>query len=166
MTAASLAMGWQKLVGPAIAINIVLFVFVLFEPLLVTRISFIKRSEIVLWQVAYDLYGADKLLFLVVFVFGILAPSIKMIATAFVWHFMDVRLAKKYHVWMAALGKLSMLDIFLLAILVIAIKGIGIGSVEIRPGLYVYVTLVLSMFLLSLAIDWTLDRLSEAVGPT
>src|SRR4051812_30197566 len=124
MTAANLATGWKKFIGPAIAVNIVLFGFVLFEPLLVTRISFIKRSEIVLWQTAYDLYETDKLLFLVVFVFGILAPSLKMIGTAAAWYFADARLARKYHQRLALLGKLSMLDIFLLAILVIAIKGI------------------------------------------
>jgi uncharacterized paraquat-inducible protein A len=157
-TAANLATGWQRLIGPAIAINIVLFGYVLFEPLLITRISFIKRNEIVLIQAAYDLYHTDTLLFVVVFLFGIVAPSLKLIASAFFWYFMDVRLAKRHHKWLTVLSKLSMLDIMLLAILVIAIKGIGIGSVDTRPGLYFYVVLVVNSFFLSLSIEHLLDR--------
>jgi paraquat-inducible protein A len=157
-TAASMATGWQLFIGPTIALNIVLFGYVLFEPLLITRISFIRRNEIILVQAAYDLYGTDKLLFLVVFLFGIAAPSLKMMATTIVWYFVDVRLAERHHKWLTVLGKLSMLDIMLLALLVIAIKGTGVGSVEPRLGLYVYVVLILSSFFLSLAIDQLLDR--------
>jgi len=46
-----------------------------------------------------------------------------------------------------------MLDIMLLAVLVVAIKGTGIGSIEIRPALYVYVVLVVGSLLISLTVE-------------
>ena len=46
-----------------------------------------------------------------------------------------------------------MLDIMLLAVLVVAIKGTGIGSIEIKPALYLYVALVVGSFLVSLTMD-------------
>ena len=165
-TAASLARGWQRIIGPAIAVNLALFAYVLFEPLLVTRISFIRRQEIVLVQAAYDLYQTDTLLFLVVFFFGIVAPAVKMLASVGAWYFIDVRLATKLHKAIIVLGKLSMLDIMLIAIFVVAIRGVGIGSVDILPGLYFYVALVLSSFFVSLAMEHVLDRFGNAAIPS
>ena len=161
-TAANLARGWQHIIGPAIAVNLVLFGYVLFEPLLVTRISFIRRQEIVLVQATYDLYQTDLLLFLVVFIFGIVAPAVKMIASAIAWYLLDVRVATKLHRGIIVLGKLSMLDIMLIAIYVVAIRGVGIGSIDIQPGLYYYAALVLSSYFVSLAMEHLLDRFGNA----
>ena len=165
-TPADLATGWQRLIGPGLAINIVLFCYVLFEPLLITRISFILRNEIVLAQAAYDLYSVDTLLFLVVFIFGIIAPIVKLIASVAFWYFGDVQKAAGYCKWFTVLGKLSMLDILLLAILVVAIKGIGIGSVEIMPGLYIYVALIVGSLVVSLLLERSItQRASPRTSP-
>ncbi|CAN0482410.1 unnamed protein product, partial [Phaeothamnion confervicola] len=93
-----------------------------------------------------------------VFVFGILAPGLKLIASAYFWYFLDVQKALKLHKWLIVLSKLSMLDVMLLAVLVVAIKGIGVGSVQIKPGLYAYIALILGSFLISLAIDRILQN--------
>jgi paraquat-inducible protein A len=161
-SAANLAVGWQRLIGPALTISIVLFIYVLFQPLLVTRIAFIRWNEIVLAQVAEDLYGTDAVLFVVVFGFGIVAPMAKMIASLAIWHFVDVRRARSYSRLHILLGRLSMLDIMLLAVLVVAIKGTGIGSIEIKPALYVYVVLVVGSFLISLTMERVLLNLDNA----
>src|SRR3954469_25868068 len=94
-TASSLATGWQRLIGPAIAVNIALFVFVLFEPILVTRITFLSRNEIVLVRVARDLYHTDIVLFLLVFLFGMVAPCMKLLSFAFAWYFVDVHQTRR-----------------------------------------------------------------------
>ncbi|UPK23401.1 paraquat-inducible protein A [Bradyrhizobium sp. 131] len=160
--AANLATGWQRLIGPAIAVNMALFVYVMFEPILVTRIAFLSRNEIILSKVAYDLYGTDTVLFLVVFLFGIVAPGIKLLAFAFVWYFLDVHQTKRHNKWLVVLGKLAMTEIMLLAMVVVAIKGTGIGSVDIKPGLYFYVVLVLGSLLLSLLVDQQLAALPHS----
>ena len=56
-----------------------------------------------------------------------------------------------------------MLDIMLLAVLVVAIKGTGIGSIEIKPGLYVYVVLVVGSFLVFLTMERLLLNFDNAV---
>lgn len=161
MTAASSAKGFAKLIGPLSILNIVLFGYVLFQPLLTTRISFFLRNEISLWQAALDLYRIDKFLFLVVVLMGIVAPAIKMLAMTFAWHFADVSRAPNYLKWLVLLGRLSMLDVMLLAILIIAFKGIGIGTVEIKPGFYFYVALVVGFLLLSLLMERMLASMSR-----
>lgn len=159
MTAAKAAKGVAKLIGPLSVLNIVLFGYVLFQPLLTTRISFFIRNDISLWQAAIDLYRIDKFLFLIVVVMGIVAPAIKMAAMTFAWYFADVSRVPRFLKWLVLLGRLSMLDVMLLAILIVALKGIGIGTVLIRPGFYFYVALVVGFLLLSLL----MERMFEAM---
>jgi uncharacterized paraquat-inducible protein A len=148
----------ERLIGPGLAINFFLFSYVLFEPLLITRLSFIRRNEIGLALVAYDLYRADLFPFLVVFIFGIVAPITRLIASVFLWYFGCSRNAVAYCKWLMLLGRLSMLDIMLFAVLVVAIKGIGIGSVEVQPGLYLYIVLIVGSFALSLLMERVMTK--------
>lgn len=46
-----------------------------------------------------------------------------------------------------------MLDIFLLAVVVVGFKGVGIGSLEVRYGTYCFAFLVISSMLLTLLVD-------------
>jgi paraquat-inducible protein A len=163
-TPANLAVGWQRLIGPALALPIVLFFYVLFEPLLITRIVFIRRNEIILSQVAYDLYQTDTFLFVIVFGFGIVAPMFKMLGSVVIWYFVDVKQARNYGRWLVILSKLSMLDVLLFALVIVMVKGSGIGSVEIQSGLYVYMTLIVGSFLISLATDHVMEKFL-APGP-
>ncbi len=165
MTAARTASGFARLIGPLSALNILLFGYVLFQPLLTTRISFFLRNDISLWQAAVDLYRIDKFLFVIVVLMGIVAPAIKMLAMTFAWYFADLSRAPSYLKWLVFLGRLSMLDVMLLAILIIAFKGIGIGTVIIKPGFYFYVALVVGFLLLSLVMERLLESMSrEARG--
>ncbi|MBY0531612.1 MAG: paraquat-inducible protein A [Xanthobacteraceae bacterium] len=161
MTAANSAKGLTRLVGPLSLLNIALFGYVLFQPLLTTRISFFLRNDISLWQAAIDLYRIDKFLFAVVVVMGIVAPAVKMLAMTFAWYFVEASRAPHYLKWLVLLARLSMLDVMLLAILTVAFKGIGIGTVEIKPGFYFYVALVAGFLFLSLIMERMLDRMSR-----
>jgi len=160
MTAAQKAKGLVKLIGPLSFANILLFAYVLYQPLLTTRISFFLRNDISLLQAATDLYRIDKFLFAVVVLLGIVAPAIKMIVMTLAWYFADVSRLPRFVSWLVLLGRLSMLDVMLLAILIVAIKGIGIGSVIIRPGFYVYVALVVGFLLLSLLMEKLMEKMS------
>jgi uncharacterized paraquat-inducible protein A len=160
-TAARTVRGWATLIGPLSALNIVLFGYVLFQPLVTTRITFFFRNDISLAQAAGDLYRIDKFLFFVVVLLGIVAPAVKMIAMTFAWYFADIRHAARYAKWLVLLGRLSMLDVMLLAILIIAFKGIGVGSVEIKPGFYLYVLLVAGFLALSLIMERTFESLTR-----
>jgi len=161
MTAAKKANGLASLIGPLSILNILLFGYVLFQPLLTTRISYFFRNDISLWQAAIDLYRIDKFLFVVVVVMGIVAPAAKMLAMTFVWYVADLSRAPRYLKWLVLLGRLSTLDVMLLAILIIAIKGIGIGTVLIKPGFYFYTVLVMGFLLLSVFMERALKTMSR-----
>lgn len=158
MTAAKSATGMTRLIGPLSLLNIGLFAYVLFQPLLTTRISFFLRNDISLWQAAADLFRIDKALFVIVVLMGIVAPFFKMIVMTSVWYFVDRAHAMRMLRWLVLLGRLSMLDVMLLAILIVAFKGIGVGSVEIKPAFYLYAILVVGFLLLSLVMEKLLER--------
>jgi paraquat-inducible protein A len=161
MTAAKAAKGATNFIGPLSVLNIALFGYVLFQPLLTTRISFFLRNDISLWQAAADLYRIDKFLFVVVVLMGIVAPAIKMLVMTCVWYLADLSRAPLYLKWLVLLGRLSMLDVMLLAILIVAIKGIGIGTVFIKPGFYFYIALVVGFLMLSLIMEKMLENMSR-----
>lgn len=153
ITMAAAATGWRKLTGPTLIISLVAFLFVLFVPLLTTRVSFISYNEIVLARVAYDLFAFDKILFIIVFVFGMLFPVVKMAVSILCWYSFDSSLAGKWNRKLAVLGKLSMLDVMLLALFIIAFKGVGIGTVQVRYGLYLYAAIVVGSLFVNMAMD-------------
>jgi paraquat-inducible protein A len=158
-TMAATATGWRKLIGPTLVVSLIAFLFVLFVPLLTTRVSFISYNEIVMVRVAYDLFLFDKFLFVIIFVFGMLFPIIKMTFSILCWYSFDSSYAESFNRKLAVLGKLSMLDVILLALFIIAFKGVGIGTVQIRHGLYLYAAIVIGSLFLNLAMDINSEKL-------
>ena len=62
----------------------------------------------------------------------------------------------KYLHWMHLYGKWSMLDVFVVAVLVVAVKLGAIASVEIRFGLYLFaVAVVLTMYVTTRVVSLT-----------
>ena len=82
--------------------------------------------------------------------FSVMAPLAKGLALAWLWYRVPLGRAKPWLDRVALLGKLSMAEVFLLALILIGLKGVGIGTVEVSWGLRVFVAAVL----LSLAISF------------
>ncbi len=160
-TLANNATGWTRLIGPASVICLVAFTYALTVPLLATR-AFLSYNEIVLLRIAYDLFFFDKFLFLIVVVFGMIFPFLKMIASIMCWYWFDPGAAQKLNGALFFLAKLSMLDIMLVALVVVIFKGMNIGTVRISYGLYFYASVVVASILLNIAID---RRLRSLVVP-
>lgn len=87
------------------------------------------------------LWEADIFFALLVSFLAILAPIVKVIATALV-HFR--KLSQKSLPALEILGKLAMADVFLIAIYVIVAKGVGVGRIETAWGLYLFTACVLA----------------------
>ena len=84
-------------------------------------------------------------LFLVVSAFSVVLPALKL---AVLYLLVSSRLSEKqrlhrYLHWMHLYGKWSMLDVFVVAILVMAVKLGAIANVEMRYGLYAFAACVL-----------------------
>jgi paraquat-inducible protein A len=156
-TLASQAKGVDFLVGPALLVCLPVFVYSLTVPLLATR-AFFSHNEIVLARIAYDLFFYDKFLFAIVFVFGVIFPFVKLVLSIACWFYLDVRRAGLYAHPLVVLGRLSMLDVMLLALFVIGFKGFGMGTVAVRYGLYIYSGVVILSLLLSLCMEAQLRK--------
>ncbi|WP_293573141.1 paraquat-inducible protein A [Phaeobacter sp.] len=94
-----------------------------------------------------SLWGSDEVLALIVTVFAIFAPYLKTIGLALVqWQLLDPRLHPVLHV----LGKLAMADIFLIALYITLVKGIGYATIEPAWGLYLFSACIIASLCLSL----------------
>ena len=103
-------------------------------------------EEISILSGIQQLWNTDLFLALIVALFAILAPIAKTAILAII-HFgphwgVGHRVADM-------LGRLAMADIFLIALYVTVVKGVGIGRIEIAWGLYLFTFCVMASLLIS-----------------
>lgn len=92
------------------------------------------------------LWEKDVFLALLVTFFALFAPYLKTIGLALVqFRLASPRLMPALHL----LGRLAMADIFLIAIYIVAAKGVGVGRVETDWGLYLFTGCVLASMLIA-----------------
>nr|WP_281496118.1 paraquat-inducible protein A [Marivita sp. S6314] len=105
-------------------------------------------SEISVLTGLQSLWGTDVFLALVVTVFALFAPYVKTIGLALVQFGLLRRTALPM---LSLLGKLAMADIFLIALYISIVKGIGIGRIETAWGLYLFTACILISVAVSIA---------------
>lgn len=87
------------------------------------------------------LWDSDPALAALVGLLAVAAPAAKTLALAALlrgW------LPAAAAPWLTALGRLAMADVFLVAVYIVAVKGVGVGAVQTGWGLYLYTALVLA----------------------
>jgi paraquat-inducible protein A len=118
-----------------------------FAPLL--RAGFLplfSLSEISVISGLQSLWQSDVALALLVTFLAIFAPYVKTIGLALI-HFGLLR--RRVLPALALLGRLAMADVFLVAIYIVVIKGVGIGKIETAWGLYLFTGCVLTSIVIS-----------------
>ena len=106
------------------------------------------RGLVVLWK-------ADELfLFLILLVFTICFPFVKINALLALWLYPGLKAeqARSFFKFVSHLGKWSMLDVFVIAILVLTIKSSGVASIKVGIGFYLF---FVSVMLTQCASTWT-----------
>ena len=98
-------------------------------------------SEISVISGLQSLWNTDVVLALIVTAFALFAPYLKTIGIALI-HFGLMR--RKVLPVLHVLGKLAMADIFLIAVYITVIKGIGLGRIEVAWGLYLFTGCILA----------------------
>ncbi|WP_050520464.1 paraquat-inducible protein A [Pseudorhodobacter antarcticus] len=136
------------LIGVNLAL-LVLFPLSWFAPLMrAGLLPFFNLSEISVVSGLQALWQTDVSLALLVTFFAIFAPYLKTIGLALVqFSLLSPRVAPALHI----LGKLAMADVFLIALYIILIKGIGLARVETAWGLYLFTACILASLTLSIA---------------
>ena len=103
-------------------------------------------SEISVLTGLQALWETDILLALIVTAFALVAPYLKTVGLALVQF---KRLSRRTLPALALMGKLAMADVFLIAIYITVVKGIGIGRIETAWGLYLFTACILASLLIS-----------------
>lgn len=114
-------------------------------PLARARIlPFFSGTELTIIGGVRDLWRSDPALATLVAVFAIGAPYVKTVLLALVQF--GVLGAARWGGALILMGKLSMADVFLLALYIVLVKGVGVGYVETAWGLWLFTGLVLASF--------------------
>ncbi len=121
---------------------LVLFPVAWFAPLMrAGLLPLFGLSEISVISGLQALWETDVALALLVTVFALFAPYLKTIGLALVqFRLASPRLLSALHV----LGKLAMADVFLIAIYIVVVKGVGLATVETAWGLYLFTGCILA----------------------
>lgn len=131
---------------------LILFPLAWFAPLLrAGLLPLFGLSEITVISGLQSLWESDVILALIVTFLAIFAPYLKTIGLALI-HF--GLLKRKTLPVLNIMGKLAMADIFLIALYIVVIKGIGIGKVETAWGLYLFTGCILA----SLAVSFLTEK--------
>jgi len=106
------------------------------------------RGLVVLWN------ASELFLFLILFLFTVLFPFVKLNAMLALWLYprLDNESAQKMFHFVANLGKWSMLDVFVVAILVLTVKSSGVASIQVGAGFFLFFG---SVMLTQFASLWT-----------
>lgn len=127
---------------------LILFPIAWFAPLLrAGLLPLFGLSEISVISGLQSLWGSDVFLALLVTFFALFAPYVKTLGLALVQF--DL-LDRKVLPALTVLGKLAMADIFLIALYIVLAKGVGVGTVEVAWGLYLFTACIVTSLGISL----------------
>jgi len=103
---------------------------------------------VVLWK------AGEAFLFLILLVFTICFPFVKMNALLAIWLYPSLTAdqAKAFYKFVSNLGKWSMLDVFVVAILVLTLKSSSVASIRIGTGFFLF---LISVMLTQFSSMWT-----------
>ena len=113
--------------------------------------SWLSGDEVSVMSGVVDLWEVDMPLSILVALFAIVIPYGKTIMLSGI-HFgmIGPRAAK----WLGVIGKLSMADVFLIALYIVMVKGVGFGHVVSSWGLWLFTIAVLA----SIWVAWATER--------
>jgi len=102
----------------------------------------------------------EYFLFAVLTLFTLVFPCVKLGLLSVIWLERDHDLARvhRLHGWVESLGKWSMLDVFVVAILIVAMKSAGVADLHIGLGLYLFTFSVITTQFASAWVAKLLER--------
>ena len=125
-----------------------------------TKFVLIENTFSVLSGVIELFREGQFFLFIIITAFSVVLPLLKIVLLYTILSAKDNNPAniRKYLHWMHSFGKWSMLDVFVVAILVVSVKLGAIASVEMRYGLYAFAAaVILKMYVTARVVSLTND---------
>jgi paraquat-inducible protein A len=138
MSPATRARGWDRLVPAALVASLALLLAGLALPVMTVDRFFVFSAQFSILGSLEALWRAHEyFLFAAVALFSVAFPVAKLCACLAAWYGAPLSTG-----WIEELGRWSMLDVFLLAILLVTIRGAGTGA-RTEVGLYVFAAAVI-----------------------
>lgn len=137
----------KLLINVLLILATVVFAIGIWAPMLtLKKLIFMKSTFSVLSGIS-QLFGEGQYgLFVLITGFTLLLPALKMVVLfAALNGRREQEWQRRYVNWLSLLGKWSMLDVFVVAVLIASVKLGSIASIEIHYGLYVFAVSVLLM---------------------
>lgn len=102
----------------------------------------------------------EYFLFAVLTLFTLVFPCVKLGLLGIIWAEREHDLARvrRLHRWVSSLGKWSMLDVMVVAILLVTMKAAGLARIQVGLGLYLFTFSVVATQVASGWIDRQLTR--------
>ncbi len=101
----------------------------------------IFENQVSVFQGLISLFKESEIfLFLILFVFTVCFPIVKITALLALWLYpgLTAEQAKKFLKFVSHMGKWSMLDVFVVAILVLTVKSGGVASIKVQSGFFLF----------------------------
>ena len=144
--------GLDRLIGFAAVAIMVLHVASLVIPAIQVDRLFFFTDIVTIWGAITALFDRGEIIIgVVLFLFTVLFPLLKLVAILHLFTspaLVDGRLAKRVS-RLDALGKWSMLDVFVAALLIVSITATGLADARFLPGMYLFALTVVLTLLLS-----------------
>lgn len=149
-----------------LGVAFVLLVVGLFSPVITLhKLIFIENTFSLVSGVIELVREGHLFLSVIVTAFSIVLPILKL---GVLWRVLDVEIAanrlERYVHWMHVYGKWSMLDVFVVAVLVVAVKLGALARVEMHFGLYAFAGAVLLTMIATEGVVRQTDAFRQAAG--
>jgi paraquat-inducible protein A len=136
-------------------LSLALFLAGLFRPFTqVTKLWFFD-NDVSVYQALITLFKEREIfLFGILVLFTVIFPFVKISALLVLWlkPGIELRQMAQVHRFVAHMGKWSMLDVFVVAILVVLIRAGGLATIKAQDGLLLFCA---SVVLTQIASEWT-----------
>jgi len=151
----------HRLIPYLLIVAFVLFSTGIFFPFFhVTKLWLFHDAVSVVGGIITLFHEGEYFLFAVLTLFTLVFPCVKLGLLAIIWlernH--DLAPVQRLHRWVESLGKWSMLDVFVVAILIVAMKSAGVADIHIGPGLYLFTFSVIATQFASVWVAGLLER--------
>ena len=130
-------------------------------PLLTLEKFLFFSNTVSLYSALVQLYAEREWgLFALIGLFSVVFPIIKLLLLALVWNFEAAASAthRRHMKWLAEYSKWSMLDVFVVALVVVSVKLGAVAEAHTREGIYFFAASVILTMLLSNWIGWHAGR--------
>lgn len=153
------AQGFDRILGFVLVATLGALITGLLLPAITVRSLFISQEFSLVESVLSFLDQGDWFLFIFTFLFSVVFPVVKLVTGIALWFFLDATssYARPVLGWLATFSKWSMLDVFIIALIVLVADGRLLTSADIQIGAIVFSVSVLIS-------TWATRRLSALAG--